>query len=128
MRKSRKRPQKRSHIKHQLGSSPAARRPRIADLIIAADDLVSGREFATAEDWQRLEESFLAEHPVCPDCGAIWDLELAGQEVYPLDGEISLIVPCQRSEAAEIEGREPPRHVSSNGLIRHTLPVADLAR
>jgi hypothetical protein len=45
----------------------------------------------TAEDWQRLHDSFLAEYPVCPDCGAAWDLTPAEEEMGQLgDGTFEI--------------------------------------
>jgi hypothetical protein len=124
MPKSRKRPQKRSHTNGRR--NPPAAHPTTADLIIAADDIVS-REggSGTPEDWQRLRESFLGEYPVCPDCQAPWDFELVTEQVYPLDGEIAILVPCPAYEADEMAGRTPPRHVrSDDGRITHSLVLS----
>jgi hypothetical protein len=120
MPKSRKRPQKRPHAN---GRRSRATHQTTADLVIAADEIVSAGGIDIPEDWQRLEDSFLAEYPVCPDCQASWDLELANQEMAPLDGEISLIVPCPAYEADEMAGRSPARHVRSSGLIHHSLSL-----
>jgi hypothetical protein len=51
-------------------------------------------------------------------------LELAIDDLYPLDGEISMLVPCPGYEADVNEGREPRLHSHSAGWIRHTVGIA----
>jgi hypothetical protein len=85
----------------------------------------------TAEDWQRLHDSFLAEYPVCPDCGAAWDLTLAEEEMGQLgDGtfEISLAISCPIYGADEVAGREPtPHRRASDGILTHRAVEFELA-
>ena len=84
-----------------------------AELIIAADDILS-REggSGTPEDWRRLRESFLVEYPVCPDCQSPWDLDLATEQVYPLDGEIGILAPCPATRPRRWRG---VRHRDTSG-------------
>jgi hypothetical protein len=76
---------------------------------------------ATNEDWDRLREEFLREYPVCPDCAAPRDLDLAGEEEGTnFDGkaEITLSVMCSAYEDDLDAGREPRPHVrSDDGLV-----------
>ena len=82
----------------------------------------------TAEDWQRLHDSFLAEYPVCPDCGAAWDLTLAEEEMGQRGGgtfEISLAISCPIYGADEVAGREPtPHRRASDGILTHQLVLS----
>ena len=55
MPKSRKRPQKRPQTN---GRRSCATHQTTADLVIAANDIVSAGGIGTPEDWQRLKDSF----------------------------------------------------------------------
>ena len=126
MQKSRRRPQKRSHTSGRR--NPPAARPTTPGLIIAADDIDS-REggSGTPEDSGRLKESFLAEYPVCPDCQASWDLDLATKEMYPLDGEIGTLVPCPGLSGGQDGGAYSRRHIRSDDASSVTAsPCLDL--
>ena len=86
----------------------------------------------SAEDWQRLHDSFLAEYPVCPDCGAAWDLTLAIEEMGQLgDGtfEISLAISCPTYGADEVAGRRPSTHRrASDGILTHQMVLSELPK
>ena len=92
-------------------------------LVAAAEDLIERDGTGTDEQWEQLRRQFLDQYPVCPDCHASWDLDLAGEECEPLEGEISLTVPCPAYEAALHAGSEPPRHPTADGLIRETISI-----
>ena len=77
--------------------------------------------------WARLREMFLATYPACPDCGAPWDLESAGQEHGPIHDAVvySLHAPCWAFQDDEDAGREPARHVRTDGLLTFNIAVRD---
>ena len=127
MPKSRKRHQKPS-VRSSQRRQPLAYAPDPSINFSKAQPIDDGAA-PSAEDWQRLHDSFLAEYPVCPDCGAAWDLTLAIDEMGPLgDGtlEISLAISCPIYGADEAAGREPtPHRRASDGILTHQMVLSE---
>ena len=112
MPKSRKRPQKPS-VRSSQRRQPVVYVPDPSINFSKAEPIDDTGAVPSAEDWQRLHDSFLAEYPACPDCGAAWDLTLAIEEMGQLgDGtfEISLAISCPTYGADEVAGRRPSTH------------------
>ena len=83
---------------------------------------------ATDEDWSRLRQEFLREYPTCPECGAAWDLDFAGEEEgldFDADPEITLSVTCAAYEDDLEAGREPtPHRRASDGFMQYSITPA----
>ena len=83
---------------------------------------------ATDDDWDRLRQQFLREHPICPDCGAAWDLDFAGEEEgldFDAEPEITLSVTCSAYEDDLEAGREPaPHRRASDGFMQYSMALA----
>lgn len=79
------------------------------------------------EAWDRLRAGSLEQHPVCPDCGAEWDLDSANEEEgETFDGHhvISINAWCTAYDADEVAGREPAPHPISEGTVEYELTLA----
>jgi hypothetical protein len=77
--------------------------------------------------WDQLRREFLAKQPVCPDCGAEWDLETTNEEEgVTFDGRevISISAWCSKFEEDEDAGREPVPHPLSDGMGEHELQLS----
>ena len=83
---------------------------------------------ATDADWSRLRQEFLREYPVCPDCGAAWDLDFAGEEEglgFDADPEITLSVTCAAYEDDLEAGRElTPHRRARDGFMQYSISLA----
>lgn len=79
------------------------------------------------EAWDRLRAGLLEQHPVCPDCGAEWDLDTANEEEGETFGGqhvISISAMCSAYDADEEAGREPAPHPLTDGMAEFELTLA----
>ncbi len=76
------------------------------------------------EDWDRLEQQLLQDHPTCADCGAPMEIEPDSGE-YGGDDEGTMIIStwahCTAWQEAEDAGEEPPPHPKTDGMVEGEL-------
>ena len=84
-------------------------------------------QLSEEECFTRLREAFLAEFPMCPDCGAPWDLDTAGEEYGPVEDAFvySIAAPCSAYQDDEDAGRPPARHSHTDGLGTYAIAVRE---
>jgi hypothetical protein len=78
------------------------------------------------EAWERLRSEFLAKQPICPDCGADWDLDTANEEegvTFSGQEVISISAVCSKYDEDDFAGREPAPHPISDGMGEHELQL-----
>lgn len=129
MPKSRKRRPKTTKRRTPLptkAAEPSSPAPPVLGAFSSSRSLGIG--LATDDDWNRLRQEFLREYPVCPDCGAPWDLDVAGEEEgldFDAQTEITLSVTCSAYEDDLEAGKEPrPHKRASDGFMQYAITLA----